>query len=450
MNLSTARPDSKGYCSFCGAQLSTSEVHKCLACAATFCQQCATRSFLNGSQLKCSCGSTKIEAFQPTKDGKANLLEHIFDLKRTLKQVGYRPVILLKRTGHLESQLRSFRKQFFIPGTIIDKIFLETKKIENFTLSEFQEYASKLQRIYHNVVRLPLSENAFRNSSLQISLFEKHIASFDQTVLTKLANISLLIEQVEEQCTLFEEMRKRLTRCIDKFVLIPGELGIGYFSNIDLQNNGIRRSLIDIIITTDRIVMLRRKRKNVVSQTLEMFDEFSPKALQDVQKKSGGIFKRDRLIINAVKRDFVFRDNNQVLLRIFNALKLSYMGRPSGLYVNEPFRDWSSEIYQEKILSALNFQNKTHLKQSHSSSGESLLVAKNVPDFVNDFLEERLRDLRIVELATKRALEELKEQRKKVGSKEYFELLKQFEFDLAKIAEERKELLTKTGKTNLL
>jgi hypothetical protein len=405
---------------------------------------------LNGSQLKCSCGSTKIEAFQPTKDGKANLLEHIFDLKRTLKQVGYRPVILLKRTGHLESQLRSFRKQFFIPGTIIDKIFLETKKIENFTLSEFQEYASKLQRIYHNVVRLPLSENAFRNSSLQISLFEKHIASFDQTVLTKLANISLLIEQVEEQCTLFEEMRKRLTRCIDKFVLIPGELGIGYFSNIDLQNNGIRRSLIDIIITTDRIVMLRRKRKNVVSQTLEMFDEFSPKALQDVQKKSGGIFKRDRLIINAVKRDFVFRDNNQVLLRIFNALKLSYMGRPSGLYVNEPFRDWSSEIYQEKILSALNFQNKTHLKQSHSSSGESLLVAKNVPDFVNDFLEERLRDLRIVELATKRALEELKEQRKKVGSKEYFELLKQFEFDLAKIAEERKELLTKTGKTNLL
>jgi hypothetical protein len=405
---------------------------------------------LNGSQLKCSCGSTKIEAFQPTKDGKANLLEHIFDLKRTLKQVGYRPVILLKRTGHLESQLRSFRKQFFIPGTIIDKIFLETKKIENFTLSEFQEYASKLQRIYHNVVRLPLSENAFRNSSLQISLFEKHIASFDQTVLTKLANISLLIEQVEEQCTLFEEMRKRLTRCIDKFVLIPGELGIGYFSNIDLQNNGIRRSLIDIIITTDRIVMLRRKRKNVVSQTLEIYDEFSPKALQDVQKKSGGIFKRDRLIINAVKRDFVFRDNNQVLLRIFNALKLSYMGRPSGLYVNEPFRDWSSEIYQEKILSALNFQNKTHLKQSHSSSGESLLVAKNVPDFVNDFLEERLRDLRIVELATKRALEELKEQRKKVGSKEYFELLKQFEFDLAKIAEERKELLTKTGKTNLL
>ena len=450
MTLSTASSDSKGYCSFCGAKLSTSEIHKCLACDATFCQQCATRSLLNGSQLKCSCGSSNIEAFQPTKDGKAELLEHIFELKRKLKQVGYRPVILLKRTGHLESRLRSFRKQFFIPGTLIDKIFLETKKIENFTLSEFQEYASKLQRIYHNVVRLPLSENAFRNSSLQISLFEKHVTSFDQTVLAKLANISLLIEQVEQQCDLFDEMRKRLTRCMDKFVLIPGELGIGYSTNIDLQNNGIRRALIDIIITTDRIVLLKRKRKNVLGQTIELFDEFPPKALHDVQKKSGGILKRDKLVITAVKRDFVFRANDQVLIRIFNALKLSYMGRPSDLYINEPFRDWSSEIYQEKILSALNFQNTDKVKHTNSIGREKPLVEQNIPDFVNGFLEERLRDLRISELATKRALVELKEQRKKVGSKEYFELLKQFEFDLAKIAEERTELLVRTGKTNLL
>ncbi len=446
--IGSSSSDSTGYCSFCGATLVSSEVHKCLDCRATFCQTCATRSLMNGSRLKCSCGSPNIEAFDHNKNGKADLLEEIFNLKRSLKHVGYRPVILLKRTGQLETRLRSFRKQFLVPGNLVDKIFLETKKIENFTLNEFQEYASKLQRIYHNIVRHPISENSFRNSALQISLFQKHIESFDQTVLSKLESISKLIEQVEKQCDLFDEMRKRLARCIDIFVLIPGELGIGYFPNLDLHNDSFRKSMIDLIITTDRIALLQRKRINFLSHKTIIFDEFTPKALLDVQKKNSGFLKRDKLLITAIKRDFVIQSDSPTLLRIFNSLKLSYLGRPSDLYINEPFRDWSSEIYQEKLLSALNFQNQK------SSSSSSLTAKKkspeNLPDFVNGFLEERLRDLRIHELAAKRALQELKEGRKKVAGREYFELLKQFEFELAKIAEERTELLLKTGKTNLL
>ena len=331
---------------------------------------------------------------------------------------------------------------------MIDKIFLETKKIENFTLNEFQEYASKLQRIYHNVVRHPISENSFRNSSLQISLFQKHIASFDQTVVSKLETISALIEQVEKKCDLFDETRKHLARCLDIFVLIPGELGIGYFSNLDLNNDSFRKTTIDLIITTDRIVLLQKKRTNVLSHKTIIYDEFSPKALMDVQKKNSGFLKRDKLLITAIKRDFVIQSDAQNLIRIFNSLKLSYLGRPSDLYINEPFRDWSSEIYQEKILSALNFQN--HKSTPSSSNKPSSKSPENIPDFINGFLEERLRDLRIHELASKRALQELKEGRKKVAGREYFELLKQFEFELAKIAEERTELLIRTGKTNLL
>jgi hypothetical protein len=403
---------------------------------------------MTGSQIKCSCGSPNIEAFDHLKNGKADLLEEIFDLKRSLKQVGYRPVILLKRTGQLETRLRSFRKQFLIPGNLIDKIFLETKKIENFTLNEFQEYAAKLQRIYQNIVRHPISENSFRNSTLQISLFQKHISSFDQTVLSKLEIIAKLIEQVEKQCDLFDEMRKKLARCLDSFVLVPGEMGIGYFSSLDLHNDSFRKSTIDLIITTDRIVLLQKKRMNVLSSKIMVYDEFPPKALMDVQKKNSGFLKRDKLLITAIKRDFVIQSDGQTLLRIFDSLKLSYLGRPSDLYINEPFRDWSSEIYQEKILSALNFQNK---KNTPSSSNHSKNKSpENIPDFVNGFLEERLRDLRIHELAAKRALQELKEGRKKVAGREYFELLKQFEFELAKIAEERTELLIRTGKTNLL
>jgi len=448
LGITSSSSESSGYCHFCGTRLSISEIHKCLDCGATFCQQCATRSLTNGTVLKCTCGSKSIQASNTPKNGKADLLEQIFDLKRLLKHVGYRPVILLKRTGQLESRLRSFRKQFLIPGNLIDKIFLETKKIENFTLEEFQEYTAKLQRIYHNVVTSPLSENAFRNSSLQISLFEKHVNSFDQTVLSKLSNISTLIEQVEKQCDSFDEMRKNLVRCLNVFVLMPGELGIGYFPNIDLHNNSIRKSSIDLIITTDRIAFIQKKRAKIISQKIVKIDEFPRKALVDVQKKNSGFLKRDKLLITAVKRDFEIRANEKTLLSIYYSLKLSYYGRPTDLYINEPFRDWSSEIYQEKILASLNFQKKKNPTFSHST--ESLKSERNIPDFVNGFLEELLRDLRIRELAAKKALEELKIQRKKVASREYFDLLKQFEFELAKIREERTELLIKTGKTNLL
>ena len=124
------------------------------------------------------------------------------------------------------------------------------------------------------------------------------------------------------------------------------------------------------------------------------------------------------------------------------------MGRPSDLYINEPFRDWSSEIYQEKILSALNFQNKNQRSSLRENEGKN--SPENVPDFVNEFLGERLKELRIHELAANKALEELKEGRKKVASREYFELLKQFEYELAKIAEERRDLLSRSGKSNLL
>jgi len=203
-----------------------------------------------------------------------------------------------------------------------------------------------------------------------------------------------------------------------------------------------------LIITTDRIAFIQKKRAKIIRQKIVKIDEFSPKALVDVQKKNSGFLKRDKLLISAVKRDFEIRANQKTLLSIYYSLKLSYYGRPTDLYINEPFRDWSSEIYQEKILAALNFQKKKNSTFSHSPEPQK--SGRNIPDFVNGFLEELLRDLRIRELAANKALEELKEQRKKVSSREYFDLLKQFELELAKIREERTELLIKTGKTNLL
>lgn len=420
---------------------------KCLDCGAAFCQRCASHLQVNSSQFKCSCGSTNIEKDSSPQNMKTEALEQIFELKRALKQVGYRPVIVLKRTGHLESRLRSFRKQFLIPGNQIDKIFLETKKIENFTLSEFQEYSSKLNRLYRSLMGLDSSFSDHRNFSLQLTLFQKQVKSFDQTVQDKINPIHVLIEDIETQCDVIEEMSRHLKRCFDAFVFVPGELIIGYFPNIELQNSRMRKTSIDVLITTDRVVLVKWKRFNLRGQRTKKLDEFPPEDLIDVQKTKVGLLKRHKLQITTIKHDYELRTDGDTLMRIFDALQLSYYGRPSEIYVHEPFRDWSSENYQEKILSALNFN--TNEMSTAKGATELQSTQQRTPDFVTGVLDDRLRDLRLRKLANEKALQELKEGRKKVSSRDYFELIKQFELELAKINEAITELLVRTGKTNL-
>lgn len=433
------------YCSFCGTSIPELEAQKCLECGAVFCKRHYHQQ-IKGTQFKCPCGSTNVESGPPVKNSQAETLEQIFELKRSLKQVGYRPVVILKRTGQLESRLRSFRKKFLIPGNQIDKIFLDTKKIENFTLIEFQEYTSKLNRLYRSVMGLNSSFTDPRNITLQLTLFLKQIKSFDQTVQDKLEPIHNLIQQLEIECDHFDEMTRHLGRCFDVLVLVTGELVIGFFSNIELQNNRIRKTTIDLVITTDRIILLKRKRFNIRGQKTIKFAEFPPEDLIDVQKTKVGFLKRDKLQITTIQHDYELSADGGTLMRIFDALQLSYYGRPSDIYIHEPFRDWSSEIYQEKILSGLNFHSFGTSKNSQDGSSD----LEKRPDFVTGVLDDRLRDLRLRKLANEKTLQELKEGRKKVSSRDYFELIKQFELELAKINEAITELLVKTGKTNLL
>jgi len=436
------------YCSFCGALIHEYEFQKCLNCGAAFCQRCASHLNINSTQIKCPCGSSAIEINNETNNLKSELIERIFALKSALKKVGYRPVIVLKRTGQLESRLRPYGKQFLIPRNEIDKIFLETKKVESFILTEFHEYSSKLKRLYHKIMGLNTSFTDNRNLILQLSLFQKHINSFDTTVQPKIQPINDLVVQLEDRCQQIEEMTKKLGQYFKIFLFDPGELGIGFFPNIELQNNRIRKMIIDLVITTDKIVMLRNKRDRFIKQKTIIHDEFPPEDLIEVQKTNRAVLKRYKLQITTIKHDYELRSDSHTLMRIYDSLQLSYFGRPNAIYTFEPFRDWSSENYQEKILNAINFQ-KESLKNSEIPPDPSPVQNKE-PDFVSGVLDDRLRDLRLRKQANEKALQELKEGRKKVASRDYFDLVKQFELELAKINDAITELLIRTGKTNIL
>ena len=254
--------------------------------------------------------------------------------------------------------------------------------------------------------------------------------------------------QLEDRCQQIEEMTKKLEQYFKIFLFDPGELGIGFFPNIELQNNRIRRMIIDLVITTDKIVMLRNKRDRFIKQKTIIHDEFPPEDLIEVQKTNRTVLKRYKLQITTIKHDYELRSDSHTLMRIYDSLQLSYFGRPNAIYTFEPFRDWSSENYQEKILNAINFQ-KESLKNSEIPPDPSPVQNKE-PDFVSGVLDDRLRDLRLRKQANEKALQELKEGRKKVASRDYFDLVKQFELELAKINDATTELLIRTGKTNIL
>ncbi|MHA1228159.1 MAG: hypothetical protein ACTSPV_15550, partial [Candidatus Hodarchaeales archaeon] len=166
-----------------------------------------------------------------------------------------------------------------------------------------------------------------------------------------------------------------------------------------------------------------------------------------VKKSSSGFLKRSKLSIQTINQDYELQADSQTLLRIYDALQISYYGRPSDLYIFEPFRDWSSENYQEKILKALNLQDKK-IEKNKPDINEIPKQEKD-PEFVLGVLEDRLRDLRIRKLANEKALQELREVRRKVPDRDYFDLIRQFELEVARINEEITELLKRTGKTNL-
>ncbi|MHA1972948.1 MAG: hypothetical protein ACTSW1_08145 [Candidatus Hodarchaeales archaeon] len=447
MGLDATYNSSSSYCSFCGALLVGGNSKHCLDCGASFCNKCALELHVNGNTLQCPCGSTNIEDTSLNTNITTQAIQEIFELKKQLKQVAYRPVIALKRTGHSEQRFRSLRKQFLIPRHDIDKIFLETKKIEHFILEELPIYSDKLRRLYHIVMNLDKNVVDDRNLSMQFNLFSKQIISFDQTIQTKLEPIFSLIESLEKQCVSFENMSKQLNKYFDIFVLTPGELGIGFFSHIDLHRNKNRKKTIDLAVTTDRIVMLVNIRHKVISNKTHILDEFPPEDLIDVKKSSSGFLKKNKLSIQTINQDYELQADSQTLLRIYDALQKSYYGRPSDLYIFEPFRDWSSENYQEKILKALNLQDKKVEKNKPETN--TIPKQEKDPEFVLGVLEDRLRDLRIRKLANEKALQELREVRRKVPDRDYFDLIRQFELEVARINEEIAELLRRTGKTNL-
>lgn len=389
-----------------------------------------------------------MEGGVPTLNLKTELLEYLFILKKALKHVAYRPVVLLKRLGHLESQLCPLMTKFLVPIEQIDQMFSDTKKIEEFILGEFHDFSTKLNRFYQNIFEFRGHVNDSPDLALQMNLFQKQVQTFDQTAQTKLQSIMDLLDDLFQECTAIYQMEKDLDQFSSVYGLDQGELGIKMFPNIELNGQGARKTNVNMLITTNRIVFLQKKRKNVVAHKIVLYDEFGTGDLLDVKIVEEGFFKRHKLVIEALKREYGLYSDSETLDQIVKCLHVGYYGEFTNNYTHKPLRDWSSEVYQEEILAALNFSmNPQEYRKTNESP--SLMPSERTPDFVIEVVDERLRDLRVQKMANIKALEELKTGGRKVTNRDYFDLVKQFELELAKINETITDLLIRTGKTNL-
>ncbi|MFW9855467.1 MAG: hypothetical protein ACFFFG_10415 [Candidatus Thorarchaeota archaeon] len=436
------------FCSFCGVQIQKGKGYKCQDCQAIFCALCGVKRGDQGFLITCKCGSGIVNREESNLDLKTELLEHLFVLKKALKQVAYRPVVLLKRLGHLESQLRPLMTKFLIPIEQIDRMFSDTKEIEEFILEEFKEFSTKLHRYYQNISEVKGLASSSSDLALQLTLFQKQVQTFDQTVQMRLGSIEDLLDDLSSEYTAIHKMERELRQFSDVFGFGPGELGIGLFPKVELNGESVRKTRVNMLITTNRIMFLQNKRKNVLGNEIVLYDEFGTGDLVDVKIVEEGLLKRRKLMIQAMKREYGLYSDSGTLDQIVKSLQIGYYGEPNNNYTHKPLRDWSSEVYQEEILSALNFSMNT--KEDHTVlDSASPLFPERTPNYVSEVVDEHLRDLRIQKMATIKALEELKTGGRKVTNRDYFDLVKQFELDLAKINERITDLLIRSGKTNL-
>jgi hypothetical protein len=307
---------------------------------------CGVKRGDQGFLLTCKCGSKTVNREELTLDLKTELLEYIFVLKKALKHVAYRPVVLLKKLGHLESQLRPLMTKFLVPLEQIDQMFIDAKEIEEFILEEFQDFSSKLHRYYQNISEVRGGSSNPSDLALQLTLFQKQVQTFDQTVQTKLQSIEDLLDNLSSECTTFYQMEKDLEQFSEVFGFGPGELGIHLFPNIELNGESVRKTNVNILITTNRIIFLQKKRKNVVGHEIVLYDEFGTGDLLDVKIIEGGFLKRHKLIIEALKREYGLYSDSETLDQIVKSLQIGYYGQPNNNYTHKPLRDWSSEVYQ--------------------------------------------------------------------------------------------------------
>lgn len=442
----------KGFCALCGIEL-LDESKECPDCGSLYCYDCASRLRISGKSSSCLCGSKNLT---PSLKDKVSVVERILDIRRVLKQTLYRPVILLRRSGRVEEEFNRHKNHFLIPRELLNRIFYEITGVQNSILEEIPDYVDKIHGYYAMAVDHHISDPVLQKIDLRLNLLNDHLESFDVSVETRLKMSEHLIEAGDIICSQIETLKSYITSLKEKFNLLPGELGIGIFNDILMKKGRFTSQKVDVLVTTDRLILLKNEKNKFFRSTKEILEILRPEDVLEQKYVKNNKNDRAHLSIICLNQKIFFEQSSSILESLHDGLNLSKHGRPTE-FNKRSFklqRDWSSDDYQERVLKSLKLSQTAEFAKTgiNEDREENQISSENSekPEFLDELLKQRLTELRHRKTAVQSALVELKSGTRKIANRDYFDLLRQFELELAQIEEQITSIMVKSGLTNLM
>jgi len=427
------------YCNLCSRKIATIDSNICKNCGLVICPFCladGTIKFGKTLRYKCNCGSDEILSFN---DMRTQLVEDLLNLRTEIRHTVYLPVKFNRRWENLADNIR----MNLAPQVAYDfrKINLELRDItlisvQKFIFSKLEEISSKIKDSYKRIIENLSMTNVTETNELRLDMrfYEDLISNFQ----TKVKEI---LEPFQKECNLLEEEYDRLLALSTQVrtykngllsLLEPMEMIADIFETISFKDSSIFWHDTILLVTLNRILFLQ---KSKIRKKYKIILEIIPDEIADIKSLS-----KDKLLIHLLSKKIKISSSVAIISRLYSVLRRFHLSelsnyKPRGSISRNSL--WNQDSYESKLKKFLSFYVFKEIKDSES-------VKKNTE--INNYIVDKLQQLIDKKRVIREVLRDLREQRSRIHSVDYYRILEEYQSKLNAINNE----ISKLSRNNTL
>lgn len=426
------------YCNLCSRKIATLDSNICKKCGLVICPFCLAEGTIKyGKTLryKCNCGSDEILSFN---DMRTQLVEDLLNLRTEIRHTVYLPVKFNRQWEKLTDNIR----MNLAPQIAFDfrRVNLELRDItlnsvQKFVFSKLEEISSKIKDSYRRIIENLSMTNVTETNELRVDMrFYEDIISNFQT------KVKELLEPFQEECNLLEEEYSRLISLSRKVrvyknglltLLEPMEMIADMFESISFKDSSIFWHDTILLITLDRILFLQ---KTKIRKKYKIVLEIVPDEIAEIMSIS-----KDKLLIHLLSKKIKISSSANDISRLFKVLRMFHLSeisnyKPRGNISNS--RSWKVEPYESRLKQYLSFFVFKEIENPE-------VIQKN--NEINNYIVDKLQQLIDKKRVISEVLRDLRDQRNRIHSVDYYRILEEYQSKLNAINNEISKLNRNEG-----
>lgn len=421
------------YCNLCSRRITTIDSNICKKCGLVICPFClaeGTIKFGKTLRYKCNCGSDEILSFN---DMRTQLVEDLLNLRTKIRHSVYLPVKFNRRWENLTDNIR----MNLAPQVAYDfrKVNLELRDItlnsvQKFIFSKLEEISSKIKDSYKRIIENLSMTNVTETNELRLDMrfYEDLISNFQ----TKVKEI---LEPFQEECNLLEEEYKRLLALSSTVrtykngllsLLEPMEMIADKFESISFKDSSIFWHDAILLITLNRILFLQ---KSKIRKRYKTILEILPDEIADIKSLS-----EDKLLIHLLSKKIKISSSKFDISRLYSVLRRFHLSelsnyKPRGSITSNSL--WNMDSYELKLKKYLTFYVFKEIENS-----ENVKESSEINNYIVNKLQQLIDKKRVIH----EVLRDLREERSRIHSVDYYRILEEYQSKLNAINNEISKL----------